>query len=258
VRLVYLDEAGISATERTCVVAAVIVEPDRQYPDLQTRIDALITTAVPEQYRDGFSFHARDLISGSKRYPSAFSKAATTPETRWPVLNHLLLMPRAVQIPFVIGHYRKTLPSDDAHQDSIDAHAAAYAMCAMGVSYWMREQAPTEWALMIAEDRREARGAIERAHALMHDTPRRRALIGPEPDDVWNEIGSHVKDGVLFAGENGALPLQLADAIACVVRRQVDGSQNNQTFIEALMGGAFDAEAYKAPMSYHTYRVYKR
>lgn len=55
VRLVYLDEVGISH-EETTVVVGLIVEPDRKYLDLEARVRALVKVIVPESHQADYAF----------------------------------------------------------------------------------------------------------------------------------------------------------------------------------------------------------
>lgn len=254
-RLVYLDEAGISH-EETTVVAGLIVEPDRQYLDLEARVRALIKVKVPESHQVDYAFHATELISGGKKKNSAFPRAGTNTDVRWPILEHLLLMPRACQLPFIVGYHRKGA-SATSEEETLHAHAVAYAMCALGVNEWMKQNAPNEWALMIAEDREGARGPLQRAHSLYRDGRFRRAMVTGDPFD-WSAMGSHMRDHLLFAAKGSALPLQVADAIACIVRREIDGVPRNETFIRALFGegGDLDWDSYsQRENGYRTYDV---
>ncbi len=254
-RLVYLDEAGISQ-EATTVVAAVIVEPDGQYLDLENRVLALIQAKVPEAHRVDYAFHATELISGGKKETSAFPRTTTDKPTRWPILEHLLLMPRAVRLPFIVGYHRKgvlAISEEETHH----AHALAYAMCALGVNEWMRSNATNEWALMIAEDRPKARGSLQQAHALYRDSKFRRKMVSVDDTFNWDEMGSHIRDHLLFASKGSALPLQVADAVACIIRREIDAVPHNESFIRALFGtGEFEREDYlKRDTGYHTYNI---
>jgi hypothetical protein len=68
VRLVYLDEAGISnpREEPILVVAGIIVHGDDQWKNLEQEILSLRGEYIPEQFREGFVFHATELFSGGK------------------------------------------------------------------------------------------------------------------------------------------------------------------------------------------------
>src|ERR1700722_7908440 len=67
VRLVYLDEAGVSnpAQEPVLVVAGVIVNPDRQWKELEAYFRDLAHTLFPDDDPYRFVFHAKDIFHGS-------------------------------------------------------------------------------------------------------------------------------------------------------------------------------------------------
>lgn len=64
-RVVYLDETGHSFKEPHAAVAGVLLDPDQQWAALAQSIDHL-KKDVPEQFRNGFFFHASDLFGGGK------------------------------------------------------------------------------------------------------------------------------------------------------------------------------------------------
>jgi hypothetical protein len=74
-RLIYLDEAGISEAEPVAVVAGIVVEADRD------------------------CFHATELFSGGR----TFTRQKWNRELRWTILERLLSIPKELQIPVVAG-----------------------------------------------------------------------------------------------------------------------------------------------------------
>ena len=60
-RLVYLDEAGISRDNPTLTVAGVLIHGDKQSHQVEGDINALIEKYIPEPDRLGFVFHATDM-----------------------------------------------------------------------------------------------------------------------------------------------------------------------------------------------------
>lgn len=237
-RLAYLDEAGISAKERTALVAAVIIDPDRHYGDLESIIEDLMIEHVdPDHWDAPFAFHAKDLLWGGKK-GSAFPQKETDDEDRWQILEELLRIPRALQLPVIVGWYRKADPAKDS---SIMAHAMAHSACAMGINFHLRKQEPNAWAMLIAEDRPEARSAIKQAHTMFREA----RLVAEETDDPLHQMGTHLREGVLFGAKDDALALQLADCVACIVRREIDGSKNNERFMQALFGGPIDMHEFE-------------
>jgi hypothetical protein len=242
-RVAYLDEAGISATERTAVVAAVLINPDLHYRHLETYIHELMAFHVAEEHWEDFAFHAKDLIWGGKAH-TAFPKSGTTQEERWPILEELLSIPRGMQLPVIVGFYTKPPPSADPNRDSLLAHSFAHTACVLGINAFMRREAEKELCMLIAEDRQDARTQIKHAHAFIRDSA--FPLMNESGEiDGESDVGSHIREGIYLAAKHDGLGLQLADAIACVVRREVDGSKHNGPFIEALLGAPFEPLSLK-------------
>jgi hypothetical protein len=102
-RLVYMDEAGISASEPIATVAGVIVDGDRQWKRLQAFIEDLIKEYVPAERRENFVFHAKHIFHGTKFFH----------RTRWPLgkrlalLKRILSIPAMFSVPVAFGYYKK-------------------------------------------------------------------------------------------------------------------------------------------------------
>jgi hypothetical protein len=73
VRFVYMDEAGISSREPIVLVVAIIVDADRRWKRLESRIHEIAAErgVDPEQ----IVFHAKDLFHGTGLFP----------RDKWPV-----------------------------------------------------------------------------------------------------------------------------------------------------------------------------
>lgn len=65
VRLVYLDEAGISLNEPGLCVAGVLVHADDQARLVENMLNEVANRHIPEADRVGFVFHASDIFHGS-------------------------------------------------------------------------------------------------------------------------------------------------------------------------------------------------
>src|SRR5688572_19923792 len=73
VRFIFCDEAGISNPEHEpfAVVAAVIIDADRQLHAIERHLAKLVDRHIRPRHREGFVFHATELFNGS------YSKKAT-------------------------------------------------------------------------------------------------------------------------------------------------------------------------------------
>ena len=105
VRVIYVDETGHDARQRRCVVAGVIIDPDRQWRTLSVSIEALKEN-VPPEFRPGFIFHATDLFNGGKY------RGCWEAQERWSLLESLVALPRKLSIPLVFGFVTKPKQRD--------------------------------------------------------------------------------------------------------------------------------------------------
>jgi hypothetical protein len=165
VRAIYLDETGHSFKEPIAAVAGVILDPDKQWRSLADEIEKL-KDKIPAEFREGFIFHAADLFYGGKyrdRWPD---------DDRWSLLEELLAVPRKLSIPLVAGCSKKPPKADreEPHTDSLIIHSMAYMLCLKAADEFMvRAAPPDEVAMVIAEERNEAREALRAAHRLVLD-----------------------------------------------------------------------------------------
>jgi hypothetical protein len=84
VRLIYLDEAGISnpAEEPLLVVAGVMINADLQFKQIEAHLDELLSKHVPEDQRETTVFHAMELFHGTKQFH----------RDRWPLQKRLEIL----------------------------------------------------------------------------------------------------------------------------------------------------------------------
>jgi len=94
VRLVSVDEAGISnkAQEPVLVVAAVIVDADKQFVALERQIDNIVARHIPQEHQAGFVFHASQLFNGG-------GKIFTRDNAAWPLEKRLAIADELAAIP---------------------------------------------------------------------------------------------------------------------------------------------------------------
>jgi hypothetical protein len=174
-RIAYVDETGHSNKEKIAIVGGVVIEPDRQFEPLSAAV-AELQNRVPSEFRDGFFFHAASLFFGGK-FRDAWSDS-----DRWSLLDQLVALPRNLGIPLVFGSFNK--PADRAipnhFTDSVVVHAIAFGQCLKAIDIFMRENASSEVAMMVAEDRPEAQKAIKAVQILYKDPKKIEEVFPPE------------------------------------------------------------------------------
>jgi len=229
VRAIYLDETGHSFKEPIAAVAGVILDPDKQWRSLADEIEKL-KDKIPAEFREGFIFHAADLFYGGKyrdRWPD---------DDRWSLLEELLAVPRKLSIPLVAGCSKKPPKADreEPHTDSLIIHSMAYMLCLKAADEFMvRAAPPDEVAMVIAEERNEAREALRAAHRLVLD----KALVEKFLPEFTHMFPiSRIKAPPAFASKDEEILLQMADACAWIFQRYIRGGEQSERFLAAVFG----------------------
>jgi Protein of unknown function (DUF3800) len=226
VRVIYIDETGHSYKEPVAAVAGIILDPDKQWRLMADEIEAL-KQFVPEAFREGFVFHATDLFYGGKY------RRGWPDEDRWSLLENLVALPRKLKVPLVLGCAEK--PAEELRNkpqlDSVVIHVLAYLRCLKSADTYMKDFAsPDEVAMIVAEERKEAREAIRAAHNLAMSN-----LI----DQVMPSLGgpiTRIKTPPAFASKEEEILLQIADACAWTFQRHLRGGEQSDRYIHAMFG----------------------
>jgi Protein of unknown function (DUF3800) len=249
VRLVYLDETGISVNEPVVVVAGVVIDADKHYMIVAQYIRDLIAEYVPEDCRygywgDGFTFHAKDLFHGSGK---VFDKQKYPLERSHEVFKKLLGIPVLFQLPVVCGHLLKRsvagMSKQDLRHEPSKNQAFAFSLCALAAERYMKGVSdPLEIATLVAEDNNETRRMVKEMHLLLRGA-RQHSDGGDALLSILLEIASdclpirRIVDTVSFAEKIDSFLLQIADACALVIRYYFEGRSNAGEFIDALTHG---------------------
>jgi hypothetical protein len=228
VRVIYVDETGHSFKEPVAAVGGVLLDPDRQWLDLSNAIAAL-KTEVPEKFRPDFVFHAAKLFNKSQ-WGDDWGD-----EDRWALLERLLALPRQLEIPLVLGFSIKPEERGKPDTESKVVHAMAYLLCLKAADFLMKSKAPAnEVAMIVAEDRKEARAAIRAAHNLAVS----EKLINQWLPPVFHEglPITRIKAPVAFASKDEEPLLQIADACSWAFQRHLRSGWMCERFITAMFG----------------------
>jgi hypothetical protein len=226
VRLIYLDEAGISNPDEEpyLVIAGIIINPDQDWIALQRHLQSLVRKYLghlPTQDRDNFVFHAKDIFHGSGHFP----RATWDRSKRMELLVTLSEIPKRFHLPVVFGFvsrsvaaaiYRGTF-SGISESEILDlSHADAFAQVARSVDDWMEKNAPSEVAMLIGE----RSGRIDNLLKAIHHAYSRYS------DYVEKYTIKNIVDTVHFAGKKESVLLSIADMCAFIVKRRLAGKQD--------------------------------
>ncbi len=103
-RLTYLDESGTAKHEPYFVVAAIIIEADKQLSAVERHLDEIAAKHIPQEDRPGFVFHATDIWSG-KKYSK--DREIWTLEKRLAILDDLAQTPAKFDLPISFAAFIK-------------------------------------------------------------------------------------------------------------------------------------------------------
>lgn len=239
-RYVYADEAGISANEPISVVAGLIVRLDSQWAEVEKHIEGLLTEYVPKDaLHPGYAFHMTDIFSGRgvyKRPEYSLDKAIS-------LMTALVSIPKDFGIPIALGVFQK-LPQETMHPDAAEdgmSHAMAYLFSVMMAEKYLREQTePLEVARLIAENNDTTRNHVDEMHEMLQGTfrtPARKHFFNLFAEQTENSLPiTKLPGSVHFARKDQEIMLQLADAVAFMMRRAFEGKSDVEQFIKAMIG----------------------
>lgn len=260
VRLVYLDEAGVSNIDHEpyLVVSGIILDADQDWRILDRHLKHLARKHLPDEDRHGFVFHAQDIWHGS-RY---FDRRIWPREKRTSILTDLAAIPGKFHLPIVYGFINRRLAIDSFQKRQTDhglpllsdktlrnlLHMSAFAEASKTINFWMKVNAQREVAMLVVENTRQTQAGIK----LIHKGISRASTIEYEflpPDDVLTV--EYIVDTVHFASKDESALLQIADMCAFIIKRQMTGKADTRAFFEALRphlvhGEELDASALES------------
>lgn len=229
-RLIYLDEAGISEGERVSVVAGVIIDPDIHWRLLNKRLNSLKEEfGIPLEH----TFHATDIMSGRKFYRG---KEKWTFQNRVKLLVHIANIPTEFQLPVVYGCVDKTVFAGRWTPEirAVAGHVGAFVPCVLQAEHYMRNMAgQTEIALLIAEDQQQARQRIKEMTQILQ-IPELKKIDQFNINLIPLE---KISSDVLFMGKNDSPILQIADAISYIVSGLFNGRPYAREWFSAMFPG---------------------
>jgi len=139
-------------------------------------------------------------------------------------LAELAAIPAQYEILVSFGFHDRQFTKHYNFPDSVsakDRELTAYkdvvARLCESVEKFMREIAPDEITLLIAEDRDSIRQRLKSAHSMYRDTVLMQQI---DPRLVYFPF-SHIRDTIHFAKKNESAHLQVADVCTFVIKRRL-------------------------------------
>jgi Protein of unknown function (DUF3800) len=231
VRLVYLDEAGTSnpKEEPFLVVAGLAVNADRQFKEVEACLDSLLRKHVSEP--DGIVFHTMELWHGTKQ----FDRDHFPLEKRLEILGDVAQIPRKFGLPIFYDSTNRleirsalpTLVGVPIKQDLLERviHAHSFLHFIAQLETFMRENAPDEVAMLIAEDRPEVRSIVKFTHGIFRGRGPKQLQASFE--QIKNRLLGRLMplekiiETVHFVQKRESSLLQIADLCAFAIKRNM-------------------------------------
>jgi hypothetical protein len=247
VRLVYMDEAGVSnpKEEPYLVVSGVILDGDQDWVPVDRHIKHLARKHVPEDDQVGIVFHAMEIFHGERQFP----RSQLTREKRWRLLTDLAKTPAKFHLTVVNGFVhrasaaeaiRRAVPGMTEQAIASVIHAQAYVYAANAVDRWMERNARSEVAMLVMEKSDRIQQVLKLLHAgfttdhvddYWFDQEYRKYFkrLAPEPFKTRRII-----DTVHFAAKEESPLLQIADTCAFLVKRALMKKEDCFQFFDLL------------------------
>jgi hypothetical protein len=227
VRIAYFDEAGLAAEEQEpiVIVAAVLIDGDREWRDIEGAIDMLRDLVVPAGKSLLPEFKAKMLFSGDKKIRD------WTKTERWSALEAFLKVLSTYSLPILWGgidkeSMRKAIGSQTYTIDTFNivAHNLAFLLCLAAIEGWLTRKHPDEVAICIADEAR----AGTTLKALQNQFRKEFPLL-----DVPKML-DHLVDTVYFGSSHDSIGLQLADHCNFLIKRHEMQKPDSEPFYRLI------------------------
>ena len=245
VRIIYVDESGISAKESVLVVAGVIINADKQWISIAKSIGEIVAEFVPPDRQLNFTFHAKDLFHGTGR--TLFDRRKFPIARSHDALKRFLRIPSMFHLPIVYGYVNKSKTVADqtlkqSEKVGLD-HAIAFSMCIAAAEAFMKEQTAKEVATVHAENNTDTQKMLRVARLLI--IGRANHSVIPFMGDAAQKYLPLTKivDEVSFIEKRDAPLLQLADVCALFLRYAFERKENCESFFDVFT--IIDARSYR-------------
>ncbi len=241
VRMVYMDDAGVSSREPLFVVAGVIVAPDHHYDQIEARLAELAIGIRPDN--PYVVLHAVDLWHGSGDFPREIHGQ----EDRRNVVDSIAKLIVELGLSVVVGTCLKSeIPATEAprFKEGRDVeiswpHVCAQLAAVQRAEQWMMQNVPDEVTQLVHEDIPRSKKIIK----LMHNFLREPSCMPiPWPSQfVDGPIRlTKIKGPVYYADKREERLLQLADVCAFSFCRYMNGNDDVASIVDILKPCIFD------------------
>ncbi len=231
-RFAHIDEAGTSRDEKLCVVAGVVSHPDAQWLSINQHLIELADELAPPEDREGIVFHAKDIWHGTKK----FHRDKWCREKRIDLLKRICRMPVDFAMPVIAGAIDKAdhkwggeiKPGSEKWEAQM--YSLAFGLCVIHFEYVMRELCgPNEVGTVIAEDVPNMRRYAKWGYDHLRD----KDVNWDVRKDIKNYMPiERIVEQPLFSNKTDSSILQIADTVAFVLGRRLNGHTDVQELLD--------------------------
>lgn len=246
-RFIFMDEAGTSddrIDERVRIVSAVILHADHQLLFAEAALDEALS-AVPEEFRDGFVFHAEEVMN-KRAYKDRWRLT-----DRVKFLQSVMSIPRRLKAPISFGLVWANAPETPLRARFKSAgdehHFQAFVNAVAKADEWIRDHADhNEIGTIVAEQ-----CDLKKLLGLVPSMLRKQPVIGRgewmadrSVDKVrgFNSQSAEmrvtrIRSTVHFVGKDEDRLVWIADAIAYGLKRYFSDRPFGDEYCMAICGG---------------------
>src|SRR4051812_31900431 len=88
-------------------VAGVMLDADRQLLALRAHLDRLVEKHIPQEWREGFVFHAHEFMNGNGKVFDDKKNPYWTEERRFAIADDLASIPKAFDLRVAFGWQKR-------------------------------------------------------------------------------------------------------------------------------------------------------
>jgi hypothetical protein len=231
VRSIYTDESGTSGKSKIVLVAALIVDTDRQWKQAALKLYGALQP-IPPQYSKRFVYHTTKMLNPD-RYPG------WDLNERIRIVHEIMAIPKVLKIPIIFGACKKGLYNGPPALDDLSVQQSEHAMTfGMAMSYadtFIGHFYPDELATLVAEDTDEMHKTLS---DVLNSMRLRPMIVRTDDGQARSCVVSHIVDEVHFIDKKtvNAPLLQIVDAIAWGLHRYFEKGKYGDKCLQSIAG----------------------
>jgi len=232
VRLIYLDEAGISGPEPVTTIAAIIIEADVQRAEVFRSMANIVHSRVPPEHRRTFVFHAKEIFGGGK----IFDRERFNLDYRLGIIAELASLPNRLNVPICFTYRHRNFGEGQTLNKpkvETDDYFIALLQTIVFASSYIRLNCPNEIGVVISENNNEFRRRASRLNSFLAN----REAAADAPGWLRQHLPvTNLAGPVYFAEKHEEPLLQIADACAFILRRFASRQSHGEKLMSVLQG----------------------